>query len=384
MAMYNGAEVFVETLNASGVEHIFYNPGFDVVPLLSVVSRYRESGKPGPQPVMCLDEFTALNAAHGNYMVTGKPQVVLVHAELGTQQVGGAIQQAWWGKIPVLIMAANMVVATRKNWKGEPYDAGAMLRNCLKWDHEVLPGESFHESLLKALQMAASDPMGPVYLTYPMEALSDRVDIPEITAAEPIRLPAASAAALAKAAELLVKAENPLIITGYAGRNPAAVPALVELAETLGARVVTSPVRMNFPASHPLCAYAEPRGKPYFLGADVVLAVDYDIFYAHPRTPPNPETRVIHIDSDFVKQGEPLWNRKMEVAIQADSSIALPALATLVKKSMTAAAREKARERAKQIGAEHLKLRTEFTALAKEAAGQNRYQRNGCLSASIR
>jgi acetolactate synthase-1/2/3 large subunit len=321
---------------------------------------------------MCLDEFTALNAAHGNYMVSGKPQVVLVHAELGTQQVGGAIQQAWWGKIPVLLMAANMVTPSRRNWKGEPYDQGAMVRNCVKWDHEVIKGESFYEALRKALQIVSSDPMGPVYLTYPMDALTGKIEIASITAAEKIALPEASPAALNQAAELLLKAENPLIMTGYSGRNPKTVPALVELAETLGARVVTSPVRMNFPANHPLCSNVEPhegmRSKPYFLFADVLLAIDYDIFYAHPRTGPKAETKVIHIDSDFVKQGEPLWNRKMDVAIPADSAKAIPALTALIKKKITAAGRQKAQERALKIRDDNLKVRGEFSQMGKNAA----------------
>src|SRR5512141_1053157 len=103
MRAYEGSEIFVELLNANGVKHVFYNPGFDVVPLLSAIARYKAAGKQAPDTVMCLDEFTAMNAAHGNYMVSGKPQVVLVHAELGTQQVGGAIQQAWWGRVPLLL-----------------------------------------------------------------------------------------------------------------------------------------------------------------------------------------------------------------------------------------------------------------------------------------
>ena len=46
MALFEGSEIFVELMNANGVDYIFYNPGFDVVPLLSALARYKAAGKP--------------------------------------------------------------------------------------------------------------------------------------------------------------------------------------------------------------------------------------------------------------------------------------------------------------------------------------------------
>jgi acetolactate synthase-1/2/3 large subunit len=372
MASYSGTDLFIELMNANGVRHIFYNPGFDVVPLLSAVARYKAAGKPAPTPVMCLHESTALNAAHGHYMVSGLPQVVLVHAELGTQQIGGAMQQAWWGRVPVLICAANMVTPGRLNWRREPYDQGAMLRNCVKWDHEVRPDESFYQVLLQAFQTAVSDPPGPVYLSYPMSALLNRTGVVEISAVEKIRLPDIEAGSLDKAAELLVNAVNPLIMTSYSGRNPQTVTHLIELAELLGARVVTAPVRMNFPADHPLCASVEPtdgtQSKPYFMGSDVLLVIDYDIPYAYPRSQPPAGTKIIHIDIDFAKQGEPLWNRQADIPVKADSNEVLPALIQAVRQKMTPGLQSQACERARKIQAEHLEIRREFQALGENSA----------------
>ena len=372
MTSYTGAEVFIELLVANGVEHIFYNPGFEVVPVLPFnTARYRASGKPCPTPIMCLHESTALNAAHGHYMVSGRPQAVLVHAELGTQQIGGAIQQAWWGRVPVLICAANMVTPGRLNWKKEPYDQGAMLRNCVKWDHEVGQGESFHDVLQQAFQAAISTPPGPVYVSYPVSKLSEKENIAGFSAAKKVDLPEIESSSLEKAAEILINAVNPIIMTSYAGRNPETVGHLVELAELLGVRVVTNPVRMNFPANHPLCAGVEPtdgtQSRPYFLSSDAILVVDYDIPYAYPNTKPNAGTGIIHIDMDFIKQGEPLWNRTPDIAIRADSAEALPALARAIRKKMTPELQSRAQERFRKIQAEHLKIRGEYRMMGKNA-----------------
>jgi len=353
MPSLEGTETFVELLNASGVEYIFYNPGYDVVPILSAAARYRTAGRPAPATIMCLDESVALNAAHGNYLVSGRPQVVLVHSELGTQQVGGAIQQAWWGRIPVILCAARMVAPGRINWRQEPYDQGAMVRNCVKWDHEVRENEDFYTALRRAFQIATTEPRGPVYLSYPMDTLLKKTEIKSITAAAIEELPEVDAATLNKAADLLLKAENPLIMTGFSGRNHKAVAALVALAEVSGARVVTAPVRMNFPADHPLCARMEPgdgrQSRPYFMSADVVLVIDYDIPYAYPKNQPDAGTKIIHIDIDFVKQGEPLWNKQADIPIKADSGKVVPALTGLIRQKRTAAQNVRIQERIKRI-----------------------------------
>jgi acetolactate synthase I/II/III large subunit len=360
----SGADLFVEILNLQGVEYIFYNPGFDVVPLLSAIARYKVNGRPAPQPIMCLDEFTALNAAHGNYMVTGKPQVLLVHAELGTQQVGGAIQQAWYGKVPVIICAADMIASGRLNWRGEPYDQGAMLRNCVKWDHRISPQDSFYEILSQAFGHAISEPSGPVYVTYPIEILNKQYEISTMQKVVKNPLPPLEPGFLEKAADILLQAENPLIMTGYCGRNPASVPLLIDLAENLGARVVTSGLRMNFPSNHPLCATLEPNDglqtKPYYLSADAMLVIDYDIPYAYPRTPPRAETKFIHIDIDFIKQGEILWKRQPDIAIPADSCVIIPQLAALIRAKCNAEQRIKIQKRSEKIERENNQLRREW------------------------
>lgn len=94
MEQYQGAEAFLEVLNSNGIEQVFFNPGGDLAPIQAAVLRYRVLGKKAPRLVLCLHESVALSAAHAHYMVTGKPQVVMVHSELGSQQVGGALHNA--------------------------------------------------------------------------------------------------------------------------------------------------------------------------------------------------------------------------------------------------------------------------------------------------
>ena len=378
MEKYEGAEAFIEVLNANGVECIFYNPGVDVAPILTALSRYNESGKHAPRGILCLHESVALAAAHGNYLVSGRPQVVLVHSELGTHQVGGAIHQAQWGRVPVVLCAGVRGPAQRVNWLNEPYDQGNIVRDCVKWDHELKSNENLHDILQQAIHIASTDPCGPVYLYYSMDEMVKKID-KEMNAPAGRDMmtstPRADVDTLNEAADMLLKAEDPLILTGYSGRHRGSVASLVGLAETLSVRVSTAPIRMNFPSDHPLCAGIEPNDglsnvNPYLPSADVLLVIDYDLPYAAPKPVPGPDTKIIHIDADHKKQGVPLWGRQADIMIKAESREVIPALEGIIRQRKTPEQRARFHDRFKRLESEHRKLRDGWHALGKNSAGQ--------------
>jgi acetolactate synthase-1/2/3 large subunit len=373
MEEYGNIEVLIDVMNASGVEYVFFNPGIDNVPVLETISRHRAQGRSSPRAILCLDEFVAMTAAHGNYLVTNRPQVVSVHAELGTQQIGGALHNAQWGRVPVVFFTEIQGPPQRTNWCGEAFDQGTMVRNFVKWDHQLAAGEDFSGILAEAFRIAMTEPCGPVYLTFPRELLWKQGRAPQGKPAKvtPDTAPAIDESLLDKAAEILVKAEDPLIVTGYSGRNTATVPALVKLAETLAGGVISAEIRANFPNTHPLAALASPtegRGNPRLASADVILAIDYDMDYAAPPAGPKADAKIIHIDIDTAKKGVPLWGRKPDIFIKADSSRAIPALTEKINQKLTPEKRSSLHERFSRLEAEHQKLASEWQALARSHA----------------
>jgi acetolactate synthase-1/2/3 large subunit len=137
------------------------------------------------------------------------------------------------------------------------------------------------------------------------------------------------------------------------------VAFLIELAETLAVRVLTADVRVNFPNTHPMAAYLAPDsgfGNPRLSQADVILAIDYDMHYAAPPTSPAPGAKIIHIDIDTVKKGVPLWGRKPDILIKADSSLAIPALTKIVKEKLSDERQKQLRKRYKELAGDHKKL----------------------------
>jgi acetolactate synthase I/II/III large subunit len=377
MEQYVQAEACIDVMNSYGVEYIFFNPGIDTVPFQVAVSRLKGTGKKAPSLVLCLDESVAMAAAHGHYMVSGRPQVVLVHSELGTLQVGGAITNAQRGRVPVVLCAGVQPSTRRENWRHEPYDQGAIVRNCVKLDYEVKEGENVADALNRVLAVALSGPCGPVYLASPIKTLfANRGEICAPTPAGALPVKKAGLADLERAADLLISAANPLIMTGHSGRQAESVAQLVRLAETISSRVIGGPVRMNFPTTHSLFSGIDPisggsreRGH-YITESDVLLLIDYDLPYAAGPFAPAPGAKVICLDLDPAKKAAPLWDHPAEVFIEADSGQAIPALKEAIERKLTPEKRRQFTQRFIEIEFENLQGRIERKTRAKKQADQ--------------
>ncbi len=373
MGTYSNAEAFIDVVNAHGIDKIFFNPGGEMIGLQSLIAQARVAGKKAPQLLLCLDESVAVSAAHGSYMISGKPQVILVHSELGTLQMGGNLQNIQWGRAPVVILAAFQDDEQRTTWKGEPYDQACIVRGNMKWDRRIEDGENLAPILTEALQAACTDPTGPVYLHFPFDYLAQAAggsDAPPAPA-DIAPLPPADADALDRAAEILLAAELPLLVTGMAGRRPSNVDALVRLAETLCAPVLTGQVWMNFPSDHPLCLGIEKIGgargtNPGIAEADVILAVDYDMPYVPADGMPSADAKIVHIDVDPLTNGRPLWGRGADLFIKADSREAVPALERVLSRRITSERRAALQERYRRIEEQTRLARRERRALAQD------------------
>ncbi len=373
MERYGNIEACIEVMNAYGAEFVFFNPGIDNVPLLETLAEYRASGRKSPRGVLCLDEFVTMTAAHGAWMASGRPQVVSVHSELGVLQLGGSLHNAQWGRVPVVFLTENQGPARRTTWRGDAFDQGAMVRSFVKWDLEVTGEDDAATVLAEAFRIATTEPCGPVYLNLPRQAFWDtrsKAGNGPVKISTP-HYPQANNSDLEKVADILLEADDPLIVTGYYGRNPEAVAGLVKFAETIGARVQGADVRVNFPTEHPLAVLDHPErgaGTPPLAAADVILAIDYDMHYAAPPLSPREDARILHIDIDTVKKNVPLWGRQPDIAVTGQSGEIVPALTAIFERRMTPEIRNKITVRKGRCAREHDHLAGEWRQLAESHA----------------
>ena len=105
--MPTAATAFLNALHEAGVSYIFANLGTDHPPIVESLAEANVTGRPVPQLITCPHEMVALSAAHGYAQATGRAQAVVVHVDVGTQSLGGAVHNAAKGRVPVLLFAGT-------------------------------------------------------------------------------------------------------------------------------------------------------------------------------------------------------------------------------------------------------------------------------------
>jgi acetolactate synthase I/II/III large subunit len=337
LAVDTVAEAYLALLAERGIEYLFANAGTDFAPLVEAFAKAARISMPVPQPVLATHENLALSMAHGYAMVTRKVPAVMVHVSVGTANgVCGAFNAAR-ENVPMLFTAGRSPLTesglpgTRDvyiHWAQEMFDQAGMLREIVKWEYELRNGRQLETVIDRALSVATTQPGGPVYLSLPREVLAE--PLPGLSFDSPTRRGAASPpgvdkTAIDEAARIFAAAENPLIVTASAGRDPAAVEALAEFAQRFAIPVVQHrPRHLCLPADHP-CHLGYDAG-PFLDSADAILVLECDVPWVPSLKAPRPECKVIHLGVDPLFSRYPIRGFPCDLAITGAPAGALPEL----------------------------------------------------------
>ncbi|KAJ7696509.1 thiamine diphosphate-binding protein [Mycena rosella] len=345
--MYTTSSVFLQSLANAGITHVFANWGSDHPALLEDLSRRKKEGKTASKIITCPNEMVALSAAQGFAQVTGKPAAVIVHVDVGTQAMAGAIHNVDRGRVPVLIYAGASPFSSLGELKGSRNewimsvqdipDQAAIVRQYMRFTSQIESGKVATQVVHRALQISMSHPKGPVYLWARREVMEEEVELSAVEASTPLRKwppvePAALSATAARTIALaLVEARAPLIISSHSGRNLHSVPLLAKLSDALSIPIVAScPSAVAVPFSHPYflgVTFLNGKSHSHHLAkADVILVLDSDVPWIPAIQPPHPDARVFVVDS-----GDPLktisavsqWHVDAEMMCNADVVLAL-------------------------------------------------------------
>ncbi len=331
------ADAYLALLADRGVDYFFANAGTDFAPIVEAMAKAQSLETRIPEPVTCPHENTAMHMAIGYYLVTGKPQAVMVHVNVGTANGMNGFLNAARGNIPMLFTAGRTptneegLAGHRSldiHWTQEMFDQASMVREAAKWDYELRNGKQTETIVDRALSVAKSEPTGPVYLSLPREVLAEQMD--EFTYESPGRQhapapPYPNAAATDEAAALLANAENPLIITNWAGRNPRVWGPLGELAERYAIPVVQYRNRyMSLPTDHPMNLGYDLN--PLLGQADVILVVDVAVPWLPATDKVREDARVIHMGADPLHSYVPLRGHPCDIALACGTDVGLTAL----------------------------------------------------------
>lgn len=328
---------YLDSLVDRDIRYVFANAGTDFAPVIEAIVHAREDGRTIPQFVTVPHENVAISMAHGYYRISGKPAAVMVHVTVGTANAICGIMNAARDNVPLLLAAGHTphtesgYAGSRDawiHWGQDSFDQGGMLREYVKWDYELRAGQPVDAVVGRAMDIAMSEPRGPVYLTLPREVLDMQAPNHPERKRDPARgaIPATpSVDAIDRAAAAIAAAEFPVILTSTLGRDPANVQRLASLADEWAIAVVQANARdMNIPCDHPMnmgFTAGEILGR-----ADVILVIDSEVPWSPKRSSPDPGAIIIHIAQDPLFSRYPYRGFPSDISISGSSSVALQML----------------------------------------------------------
>ncbi len=335
-----GGQALVAQLVREGVTHVFGLPGDQTMHALDAF--YDEASI---RFITTRHEQGTTYLADGYARASGRPGVAFVVPGVGIYNAGAGLATAFASSSPVVLIAGQVNRAGIGKHLGllhEIDDQLDLVRPITEWQRRALEASEIADTVHEAFVHVQRGRRQPVEIEMPPEAFSESAEITLCAPAERVRL-AADPDEIARAADLLVGAERPVVWVGGGVVLGDATTELAELAEFLQAAVVTTRQgKGGFDARHPLyagTAWVNKRLQPLLDDADVVLAVGTHLIgNALPAGTP-----VVHVDVDRAEIG---IHRPDAVPVVGDAA---PTLAALLAELRTR--REPAADRGAEISA---------------------------------
>ena len=336
----------IEQFLADDIHFMFGNPGTVEQGFLNSLEQY-----PDFKYIMGLQETVALGIADGYARVTKKPTVVQLHSGVGLGNGIGMMYQSMRGHAPLLVIAGEAGIQYDAMDAQMAADLVSMAKPVTKWATRVVDPKSLLRVLRRAIKIASTPPMGPVFVCVPGDVLDAINDEPIFPTPKLDTQVAPTSAQIDAVAGVLAGAQNPMIIVGDGIAYSRAQDELARVAESLGAEVWGADAsEVNLPFNHPLwkgmlghmfgASSAKVTTK-----ADAVLIVGTYVF---PEVYPlfddvfAPDAKIVHVDLNAYEIGK---NFPVDIGIVSDPKLTLAALGDALASKLSDSQKQAAKAR---------------------------------------
>ncbi|NBD32850.1 MAG: thiamine pyrophosphate-binding protein [Cyanobacteria bacterium] len=369
MTQKTGRFAILEQFLADGITYMFGNPGTSEEGFLDALWDY-----PDLKYILTLQESVAVMAADGYARATKKPALVQIHSTPGLGNAIGALYQAYRGHSPLIVIGGDAGIRYMAMDAQMAGDLVAFAEPVTKWSTLVMEPSSLLRVLRRAIKIATTPPMGPVYVCVPVDIL----DAPVVEEVRPTSLPSTKVIPnedeLQQAAQMLASAQKPMIFVGDGIAYSKAQEELTRVAELLGAEVWEADAgELNMSHRHPL--YQGSTGHMFgYASLPTTSKGDVNLVcgtYMLPEVFPElgnifkPEAKVIHIDLNAYEIAK---NHPVDLGLVSDPKLTLAKLATALAEIMSSDQKAAAQSRTAEIG--QAKAAAHNEAIAADQAGR--------------
>lgn len=308
-----GGQIISQIVRRHGVNTVFALAGASHTHLLkaldedelAIVSSRHESG--------------CVGAADGYARVSQKLGVALIIAEQGIPNAVNAVTAAYYAGSPVLVLIAELP----KGW-AEPdavidVEKHPLLSPVTKWARTVPSAARLREYVETACRHAMTGKKGPVALLIPQQFLSAEIDDgePEAPWVSP-RPPQPDPEAVMQAAQMIARAEKPMIITGAGAAWSRASEPVRLISQQFGIPVLGNGLGRGVSPEDDELGYSWAFGQLAAAEADLVLVLGARLkqrlgYGRFPRFGKNAEFIQVDIDAEAMNR-----NRTVDLPIVSD------------------------------------------------------------------
>src|SRR5687767_4341133 len=225
-----GRYAILEQFVADGVTHIFGNPGTVEQGFLDALGEF-----PSLHYILTLHESIAIMAADGYARAAKKPVIAQIHSSPGLGNALGAIYQAMRGHCPMVVIGGDAGIKYQAMDAQMAADLVNIAKPVTKWSTMVQHPSSLLRTLRRAFKIAATPPMGPVYVCLPQDVMDEPATESIFPTSLPITMSLPAPELVEQAAAMLAEAKRPTFYVGDGVAWAGAQPELARLAVLLGA-----------------------------------------------------------------------------------------------------------------------------------------------------
>ena len=293
--MTKGSDLLVAALESEGVDRIFGVPGEEN---LDVVEALRESSI---ELVLTRHEQAAafLAATHGR--LTGRPGVCISTLGPGALNFSTGAAYAHLGAMPMIMLTGQKAIMTSRQARFQIVDVIASMKPLTKLSRQIVSAASIPAIVREAFRVAMEERPGPVLLELPEDVAGEAVEPVPLVPPHPVEIPVAHPAALDRAAEMILRAKNPLIMLGAAASRPRSTSGLAGFVLRTGIPFFTTQMGKG----------TVPGGSNQYMGtaalserdyvhravdrADLIIAIGHDTVEKPPFIMGEGGPQVIHV-----------------------------------------------------------------------------------------
>ncbi|WP_026566666.1 thiamine pyrophosphate-binding protein [Bacillus sp. UNC41MFS5] len=273
---FTTADAIVKELVRAGVETAFGIVSIHNMPIYDAILRE------GSIKLICSrGESGAVNMADGYARATGKLGVVITSTGTGAGNAAGSLVEAWAAGVPLLHLTgevASPYLGTGRGYIHECKDQLSMMSGACKHAVRLRRPEQTAAVVRKAIQEALTAPTGPVSLEIPIDFQSAIIEDLSLDGVQVAESKQQSTAFIPEqAVTKIIEARRPVIWAGGGVITANASHELQQLAEILGAAVITSQTgKGSIPEDHEQCIghfAAYESTKEFLRNADLLISV---------------------------------------------------------------------------------------------------------------